>query len=91
MRQVRPFGLLVQDQVPLSVRGYAPQHPSPTYDPKTQTVPEYLVRHSDRKPADGIYASGFLGDSSPTTWSQVSSTGLFNEDSDSGTDDEGTD
>jgi|FaiFalDrversion3_1042247.scaffolds.fasta_scaffold15944_1 hypothetical protein len=75
INKVLPFGLLYRDQTPMTDRGYGPYPSVIYYDPKTQI---------------SIF-SPMLGRTEPTTYSIIESTGWFNNDTDQGADDKGTD
>jgi hypothetical protein len=76
IKKALPFGLLYRDQTPAIDRGYRPYPSVIYYDPNTQI---------------SIFSPMLGGETHPTTYSIIGSTGWFNEDTDEGADDKGTD
>lgn len=75
MKTSTPIGMLELNNFNMEDRGYSPLPEKWDYDANTQV--------------SSLFKMG--GDSKPTTTSSITSTGLFNEDSDESSDDKGTD
>jgi hypothetical protein len=88
----RPFGLLVQDTIPFTARGYTLSPENPAYDPHTQTVPAFLIDQPQGSLDNPIYISLFNYNMTYiSTYRSVYSTGVVNLDMDLATDDTGSD